>query len=47
MKKEVYEMPLCESIELDPESNVMQTGSQWGESGMPGSDLDLLDPIVF
>ena len=46
MKKD-YEIPLCESIELDPESNVMQTGSQYGDPGMPGSNLDLLDPLVF
>lgn len=47
MKKEFYEMPLCEFVELDPESNVMQTGSQWGDAGTPGSDLDLLDPLAF
>lgn len=45
--KKVYEIPLCESIELDPESNVMQTGSQFGAPGMPGSDLDVLDEFVF
>ena len=45
--KKVYEIPLCESIELDPESNMMQTGSQFGAPGMPGSDLDVLDEFVF
>ena len=47
MKKVYYETPLCVSVELDPESTMMQTGSQWGDSGMPGSDLDLLDPLIF
>lgn len=47
MKKTFYEAPLCESLELDPESHMMQTGSSFGDPGMPGSDLDLLEDIVF
>lgn len=47
MRTEFYELPLCEFVELGPESNMMQTGSDWGETGMPGSDLEPLTPIEF
>ena len=47
MKKSFYETPLCVSFEMDPESHMMQTGSQFGDPGMPGTDLDILDPIIF
>ena len=43
MKKSFYESPLCEALELDPESAMMQTGSP----GQPGSELEILDPLVF
>ena len=48
--KKVYEIPLCESIQLDPESNMMQSasgGDAFGNPGLPGNDLDILDPLVF
>lgn len=47
MKKEFYQSPLCESIALDPESNMMQTGSPFGDPGMPGSNLEELPGLNF
>lgn len=50
MKKTYYESPLCEVLQMDPESTMMQGasgGGAFGDPGMPGSSLDILDPLVF
>lgn len=46
MKKRYYESPVCEAIDMVFENTVL-TGSSdaFGDTGMPGTDLEELDPI--
>lgn len=49
MKKVFYESPLCVSMELDPESTIMQLsgGDAFGAPGAAGNDLDILGELTF
>lgn len=47
MKKlQIYETPLCELYEVEIESAVL-SGSGYGTTGMPGSELDVLPGLDF
>ena len=46
MSKKFYETPQCEAFEMVLQNVVLQ-GSNFGDPGQPGSDLDLLDELVF
>lgn len=41
-----YESPKCEVLEFALESTIL-SGGDYGAPGMPGSDLDVLDEIVY
>ena len=41
-----YESPKCTVLEFALESTIL-SGGDYGAPGMPGSDLDVLDEIVY
>lgn len=41
-----YESPKCEVFEFALESTIL-SGGDYGDPGMPGSNLDVLDPFIF
>ena len=49
MSKQNYEIPLCESVKLEFEGAVLAASEldAFGAPGMPGNDLDVMDPISF
>ena len=49
MSKQNYEIPLCESVKLEFEGAVLAASEldAFGSPGMPGNDLDVMDPISF
>ena len=53
MSKQNYEIPLCESVELEFEGAVLAASldpldpDALGAPGMPGNDLGVMDPISF
>ncbi len=49
MSKQNYEIPLCESVELEFEGAVLAASDPdaLGAPGMPGNDLGVMDPISF
>ena len=49
MSKQNYEIPLCESVKLEFDGAVLSdSGSdKLGKPGLPGNDLDILDPLTF
>lgn len=46
--KKLYETPLCESLNVTFQSPLLTgSGGDFGEAGMAGNDLDILDEFLF
>lgn len=50
LKKQRYEVPSTDAFEISFEDNILtvSNGANWGESGFPGGDDEIIDvPGVF